>query len=1181
MAKEPEKKGMRETAKARGLGKAKPLGRTILETDSSEELERGAAEVALLETLASSQTGAYDQRFSAGGRVRQYELIRELGRGGMGRVVLARDTRLGRLVALKFLLGSDGQFNARFLLEAQTTAQASHENIVVIHEANEFEGVPYMALEYLEGESLAQYLRRGSPQPGRVIEIMLPVVRALVRAHEFGIVHRDLKPDNIFVTRSGQIKVLDFGIAKLYVNRDKEMAATGKALSQVDLYNLNDLQLTGKGAILGTMPYMSPEQWGVAPVDQRTDLWAVGIMLFEMLTGGHPLGFLTPECLQFSANDLDVPMPSVGSAASDLRPELVNLVDACLQKQVDKRIQSAAALLEALEALLPGRLGRKLLEGENPFPGLAAFQEQDADRFFGRAREVTHAAKRLQERALLGVVGLSGVGKSSMVRAGLVPALKASGQAWETFVIRPGRDPLSSLATVLLPLTNTDTTTVEGVVRGHATLIEEIREQPGYIGKVLRNWARDHETRVLLFVDQFEELYTLVATAADRNVMVAALAAIADDVESPLRVVISVRSDFLDRIGEHEVFMDILSQGLLFLQPPNRLGIREALTQPVEMLGYQYENPNVVTKMLDTLGNTAGALPLLQFAASKLWENRDQGRKLLTETSYREMGGVEGALASHANEVQLAVPPAQQRLMRLVFQRLVTPDRTRAIVDIAELRLLSEDPREIDKLIDALVQSRLLVVQSREENEQASVEIVHESLITQWPALGRWLDEDEDNAAFLSQLRTIARQWDDKGKPTGLLWRGEAMEEARQFKGRFRGELANRDRDFLDAVLALATRSTRQRRIGTLAAITLVAGAAIALLSMRSSSAKATAAQLARERVEAAVDCDCALVQFVVPKDGELLGIVRLGENSTDGIDQFRGEYLLPPGRYLARYRVGEATSAFALESRGVGEERSVRLPMAAIAGGEIFVAGGECRVGFVKPFVLTRLDEAVRIGWSDAMITAHRNGAALATSKEIQCAQELGLLAPSTYWEWTQDRELRRDEAIATGRADGLAELRHWKPESGPAELVVPIPEDPESHQAADSPLVDSLLRGLVESAATKGQDIVTVRGTQCGATQIIRDLLRLGVARGRLRILIDATADRNEAFLSTGETGAVLSATLQEEPPDPDPCTRTVFVKEQHTEALEKVEFEQASPKLLPASKAVVQKISANSDR
>src|SRR5262249_27370678 len=210
-----------------------------------------------------------------GTRIGHYELIRELGRGAMGRVFLARDTRLGRRVAMKFLPGGSAGFTERVLAEARATARCNHENIVVIHEVGSHDGQPYMVLEYLEGSTLADVIGGKRLTAGRAAELMVPVVRALARAHEFGIVHRDLKPDNLFVTRDGTIKVLDFGTAKLFASANEEAPAFDARAALLE------------SVPAGTLPYMAPEQVFM-DVDQRTDLWAVGVILYEMLAGKHP-----------------------------------------------------------------------------------------------------------------------------------------------------------------------------------------------------------------------------------------------------------------------------------------------------------------------------------------------------------------------------------------------------------------------------------------------------------------------------------------------------------------------------------------------------------------------------------------------------------------------------------------------------------------------------------------------------------------------------------------------------------------------------------------------------------------------------------------------------------------------------------------------------------------------------
>jgi serine/threonine protein kinase len=821
----------------------------------------GPAPEAASDSAAYHAAGAKGDSLAPGKVIKQYELIRELGRGGMGTVWLARDMRLGRRVAIKFLHLPEGSFRDRFLVEARATARCHHENIIVIHEVNEHAGMPFMVLEFLDGSPLSEVMARTRVPGPRAVQLMVPVVRALVKAHGEGLIHRDLKPDNVFVTRSGTVKVLDFGIAKLF-QPEAPASSTDGTGHQLDGDALRAVYRTiSLGGIAGTMPYMSPEQWGQSGVDVRTDIWAVGVILFEMVSGQHPVAPLTFEALVHMVRSLDTPLPSVRLHTPELSDGLTRIIDRCLQKQRDSRYASAAALLDELEGLLPIARGRSSNEAENPYPGLAAFQEADAGRFFGRESDIERGLATLREHPLVAVVGPSGVGKSSYVRAGLVPTLKASGQAWEALVLRPGREPLASLASLVAPLISSGSASSRPPgADEHQQLIERFRVEPGHLGAALRAHARQKGAHYVLFVDQFEELYTLARSAADRAVFTRCLAGAADDVAAPLRVVLAMRSDLLDRVGEAPQFQDDIVRGLLLLGPPAARGLERALTQPAAHLGFSFESPRIVEEMLAFLDETPGSLPLLQFAAARLWEARDTQRKWLTQAAYEQMGGVAGTLARHAGEVLSHQTPAVQRLTRSVLLRLVTPERTRSIADFDELRQLSETPDEVDRLVQQLATARLVVIQKAEGASGGSVELVHESLVQSWPTLTRWLDESQEDAAFLAQLRSAASQWDARGRDKGVLWRGDAQEEAVRFRKRFAGALAHRERDYLDAVVQLATRSTRLRRgaaLGTIAMLSLiVAGGAIALFRIRRAEREAvhqaTVAQLEATRAREA-----------------------------------------------------------------------------------------------------------------------------------------------------------------------------------------------------------------------------------------------------------------------------------------------------------------------------------------
>ena len=322
-----------------------------------------SGELAMVSILADLHPSLKGLSFASVMQCGRYEFLRSLGQGGMGTVFLAYDRRLHRRVAIKFLHAATREMTERFLAEARTTARCMHENIVVIHDVDEIDGRPYMVLEHLEGKPLRRHLAdlevdsdTASATPvarrreargitpamsvGSVLELVIPVVRALVCAHAQGIVHRDLKPENVFLCDNGTVKVLDFGIAKALTD------VHGDASRPVP----RERVITPQGALLGTLQYMSPEQWGVDEIDERTDLWAVGIMLYEMLAGQHPLAPLSHSKLQKQARDLDLPMPSIGTVIPGLG-KLADVVDSCLRKRKAERIRSAEALLQALEAV--------------------------------------------------------------------------------------------------------------------------------------------------------------------------------------------------------------------------------------------------------------------------------------------------------------------------------------------------------------------------------------------------------------------------------------------------------------------------------------------------------------------------------------------------------------------------------------------------------------------------------------------------------------------------------------------------------------------------------------------------------------------------------------------------------------------------------------------------------------
>ncbi len=282
---------------------------------------------------------------NAGTRLGTYEILSSLGAGGMGEVYRARDTRLGRDVAVKVLpqaVAASAERLARFEREAKTVASLNHPNIITLHSIEEADGIRFLTMELVEGQSLDRILVPGGLPVPRLLELAIPIADALAAAHEKGIIHRDLKPANVMVTLEGRVKVLDFGLAK--------PAPDQRPTAHDAVTATEEPPLSMEGQVMGTVPYMAPEQLRGEPVDGRTDLFSLGIMLYELTTGRRPFqGKSSPDLASSILRDTPVPMTSL---RGDLPQDFVRIVECCLEKNPADRIQSAKEVRNELRLVL-------------------------------------------------------------------------------------------------------------------------------------------------------------------------------------------------------------------------------------------------------------------------------------------------------------------------------------------------------------------------------------------------------------------------------------------------------------------------------------------------------------------------------------------------------------------------------------------------------------------------------------------------------------------------------------------------------------------------------------------------------------------------------------------------------------------------------------------------------------
>src|SRR5438876_1393691 len=268
-----------------------------------------------------------------GTKLGPYELLAPLGAGGMGEVYRARDTRLGRDVAVKVLPSSysdDKERLQRFEQEACAASALNHPNILIVHDIGTHDGSPYVVSELLEGETLRQRMGGTALGQRRTIDYALQIAHGLAAAHEKGIVHRDLKPDNLFITKDGRVKILDFGIAKL-TQPDGSLSQTEIPTRRVD---------TDPGVVMGTVGYMSPEQVKGRPVDHRSDIFSFGAILYEMLSGRR--AFHGESAADTMSAILKEDPPDFSSTNQNISPSLERLVNHCLEKNREVRFHSAA-----------------------------------------------------------------------------------------------------------------------------------------------------------------------------------------------------------------------------------------------------------------------------------------------------------------------------------------------------------------------------------------------------------------------------------------------------------------------------------------------------------------------------------------------------------------------------------------------------------------------------------------------------------------------------------------------------------------------------------------------------------------------------------------------------------------------------------------------------------------------
>jgi len=468
-------------------------------------------------------------------------------------------------------------------------------------------------------------------------------------------------------------------------------------------------------------------------------------------------------------------------------------------------------LVAGIRGEAPGALSNEVYGGELecPYQGLKVFDEASARFFFGREALAQHLIESLRKRTFLAVLGPSGSGKSSVIRAGLLPQLRTgalpASASWQYHLFKPGAHPLQELALTLMNCEQ-GTQTPARVLDLLASFSAD--ERALHIVVRQQYIEQPQTARCCLIVDQFEEIFTLCHDREERIHFIDLLRYAATIGGGQTIVVITLRADFMARAAEYIQLAELLSGNEFIISPMNEADLRRAIEEPARRMGAHFEE-GLVDAILNDAGHEPGMLPLMEHALFQLWEKRERDHRL-TLQAYQEMGGLRGALANQAEKIFKEFSPQQQDLTRRVLLRLTQPgegtEDTRRRATMSELDTGKDQQTALQEVIHQLTEARLLVM------SQNQVDVAHEALIRGWPRLRKWIDEGRTALRLHRRITETVQEWERLQRDDGVLLRGASLAEAQEWRERHDADLNSSEREFLIASTALIRREEQAVR---------------------------------------------------------------------------------------------------------------------------------------------------------------------------------------------------------------------------------------------------------------------------------------------------------------------------------------------------------------------------------